>query len=67
MVLLVSLGYGGVLANAEHRLIATIIGGLTALVVARIAPHRGKLNGVQEDRVGENPAIKVPAAGSVPG
>lgn len=71
VVLLVSLGYGGVLANAEHRLIATIIGGLTALVVARIAPHRGRLNGVQEDRVGENPPVvppvRAPAAGSVPG
>jgi len=56
-VLLVSLGYGGVLANAEHRIIATVIGGLTALIVARIAPHRGAANGVQEDRVGENPAV----------
>ncbi|KAK0331609.1 hypothetical protein LTR94_028240, partial [Friedmanniomyces endolithicus] len=50
-VLLVSLGYGGVLANAEHRIVATVIGGLTALIVARIAPHRGAANGVQEDRV----------------
>lgn len=66
-VLLVSLGYGGVLANAEHRLIATVIGGVTALIVARIAPHRGTANGVHEDRVGENPPIKAPEAGSAQG
>ncbi len=41
VVLILSLAHGGgVLANAEHRLIATILGGCVALILARIAPHR---------------------------
>jgi len=66
-VLLVSLGYGGVLANAEHRLIATLIGGVTALIVARIAPNQGTANGVREDRVGDKGAVTEPAVGSATG
>jgi hypothetical protein len=52
VVLLVSLGTSGVLANAQHRLIATAIGGIVALVVAQIAPHRAALNSGAADRVG---------------
>ena len=41
VVLLLSLAQGGhALTNAEHRLIATLLGGVVALVIARIAPHR---------------------------
>jgi hypothetical protein len=40
VVLLLTLGRGYVVINAEHRLIATVLGGVIALVVARIAPHR---------------------------
>jgi uncharacterized membrane protein YccC len=53
VVLLLSLAQsGGALANAEHRLIATLLGGAMALVVARIAPHRPNTPGAT-DRVGE--------------
>lgn len=47
VVLLLSLGRGGVLVNAEHRLIATVLGGVIALLLSAIAPHRplaGKAN-----------------------
>lgn len=41
VVLLLSLAEAGhALANAEHRLIATLIGGALALIVARILPHQ---------------------------
>jgi hypothetical protein len=40
IVLLLSLAHGGVVANVEHRLIATALGGTIALVIAHIAPHR---------------------------
>ena len=40
MLLLTLAGAGHPLANAEHRLIATLIGGALALVAARILPHR---------------------------
>jgi len=40
VVLLLSMGNGAVLANAEHRLVATALGGLIALGVSSIFPHR---------------------------
>ena len=53
VVLLLSLAHGGgVLLNAEHRLIATLLGGAVALVVARIAPHRPALARASDDTVG---------------
>jgi hypothetical protein len=52
VVLLLTLGGGDVVISAEHRLIATVLGGVIALVVARIAPHRPLAGSAQEDRVG---------------
>ena len=40
VVLLLSIGHGQVLLNAEHRIVATLLGGVIALLVARVAPHR---------------------------
>jgi uncharacterized membrane protein YccC len=40
IVLLLSLTNGTALIYAQNRLIATVFGGLTALAVASIAPHR---------------------------
>jgi len=52
VVLLLSLAQGGhALTNAEHRLIATVLGGAIALLLARIAPHR-PLDQNSVDRVG---------------
>ena len=53
VVLLLSLAQGGhALTNAEHRLIATLLGGAIALVIARIAPHRPLDQNAPADRVG---------------
>ena len=53
VVLLLSLAQGGhALTNAEHRLIATLLGGVIALVIARIAPHRPVDQNAPVDRVG---------------
>ncbi|HEY3796793.1 MAG TPA: FUSC family protein [Caulobacteraceae bacterium] len=53
VVALLSLAQGGgALVNAEHRLIATLIGGALALAVARIAPHRPLAAATEPDRVG---------------
>jgi len=52
VVLLLSLGHGGILANVEHRLIETVLGGVIALGVARIAPHRPLAERAGTDRVG---------------
>lgn len=52
VVLLLSLARGGVIANAEHRIVATLIGGLVALAIARIAPHRPPRHDGGVDRVG---------------
>ena len=52
VVLLLTLGGGNVVISAEHRLIATVLGGVIALVIARIAPHRPLAGKAQEDRVG---------------
>lgn len=54
VVFLVSLGQGDAVGNAEHRLFATIIGGLAALLVSAPLPHR--LTGAAEpDRLGGLP------------
>jgi hypothetical protein len=52
VVLLLTLGRGDVVLNAEHRLIATLLGGVIALVVARIAPHSPRATQAEDDRVG---------------
>lgn len=54
VVFLVSLGQGDALGNAEHRLLATIIGGLAALLVSAPLPHR-RPQTVEPDRLGELP------------
>lgn len=56
VVLLVSLGGGSVFVNGEHRLIATMLGGIIALSIARIAPHRPAHHADGIDRVGSSPA-----------
>ena len=52
VVLLLTLGGGNVVMSAEHRLIATLLGGVIALVGARIAPHRPLAGDARQDRVG---------------
>ncbi len=52
VVLLVSLGETSPIANAEHRLAATLIGGLLALLVAMIVPHALPRPFAMRDRVG---------------
>ncbi|HEX3406530.1 MAG TPA: FUSC family protein [Caulobacteraceae bacterium] len=53
VVLLLSLAEAGhALANAEHRLIATLIGGALALIVARILPHQPATAQPAPDQVG---------------
>jgi uncharacterized membrane protein YccC len=52
VVFLLTLGRGAVVLNAEHRLIATVLGGVIALGVARVAPHRPRVVQVEADRVG---------------
>jgi Fusaric acid resistance protein-like len=43
VVMLTSLVAGHVLANAEHRLLNTVLGGAVALVVAWLLPHRDRV------------------------
>lgn len=38
-MLLISLGEASPVASAEHRIIATLVGGVLALVVALVVPH----------------------------
>jgi uncharacterized membrane protein YccC len=52
VVLLVSLGETSPLANAEHRIVATLIGGILALLVATIIPHSLRRPLSIADRVG---------------
>lgn len=52
IVILLSIGHGGVIANVEHRLIATLAGGLIALIIARISPFRRRHAHPHADRVG---------------
>jgi len=53
MVLLLTLAYAGhALQNAEHRLIATAIGGAAALIAARILPRHGHAARPGPDQVG---------------
>ena len=54
VVLLLTLAHAGdVVTNAEHRLLATVLGGAMALVVARIAPHLPRPAQSAMDQVGE--------------
>lgn len=52
VVLLISPRETNPLTNAEHRLAATLIGGVLALLVAMIAPHSGSWHLSTSDRVG---------------
>lgn len=52
VVLLLTLGHSSALANAEHRLAATLLGGVIALCVAWIVPHQAPLRFARSDRVG---------------
>jgi hypothetical protein len=67
VVLLLSLVEGGnALLNAEHRLLATVIGGAMALVVARIAPHRPRDAHAAPDQVGGASPVSEPPLGARP-
>ena len=48
VVMLTSLVAGHVLANAEHRLLNTLLGGLVALLAAWVLPHRDRNAAVPE-------------------
>lgn len=52
VVLLVSLGETSPLANSEHRIVATLIGGILALFVAMIIPHSLRQTNSTADRIG---------------
>jgi uncharacterized membrane protein YgaE (UPF0421/DUF939 family) len=52
VVLLLTLGQSSALANAEHRLVATLLGGVIALGVAWVVPHQAPLRLARADRVG---------------
>ncbi len=52
VVLLLSLGHVGALANAEHRLVATLVGGGIALAVAWVVPRTRRISHPGVDRVG---------------
>ncbi|WP_026791558.1 FUSC family protein [Pleomorphomonas oryzae] len=54
VVFLVSLGQGDAIGNAEHRLLATVIGGLAALLVSAPLPHRRPAT-TEPDRLGQLP------------
>jgi hypothetical protein len=57
IVLVLSLAEAGhALANAEHRLIATLVGGAMALIAARILPHYALAAAPGADRVGRTVA-----------
>jgi len=54
VVLLLTFAHAGdVAANAEHRLLATVLGGALALAVARITPHLPRAAHPAMDQVGE--------------
>lgn len=52
VVLLLTLGHSSALANAEHRVVATLLGGMIALCIAWVIPHKATAPGAQADRVG---------------
>lgn len=54
VVFLVSIGQGGPVINSEHRLFATVIGGLVALLVSAPLPHRLR-DDDERDRMGKLP------------
>jgi hypothetical protein len=60
VVLLVSLGEYSPLVNAEHRLLATLIGGLLALGVALLTPHSLPSLRSAQDRVGSSERSDMP-------
>ena len=52
IVLLVSLGHGSAVGNAEHRIAATLIGGGLAMLAALIVPRRLPRRRAKADQVG---------------
>ncbi len=57
VVLMVSMAGSNPAANAEHRLLATLLGGVIALVVAALVPHRlPDAASALMDRIGGSPA-----------
>lgn len=57
VVLMVSLAGTDPAANAEHRLLATLLGGVIALVVAALVPHKlPRAAAIRMDRIGRPPA-----------
>ncbi len=52
VVLLVTIGHGGVVVNAEHRVVATLLGGLIALGVAFLVRKPRRFKRATEDRLG---------------
>lgn len=56
VVFLVSIGQGGPVINSEHRLFATVIGGLVALLVSAPLPHRLRDDDAR-DRMGKLPKL----------
>jgi len=52
IVLLVSLGHTSAIGNAEHRIVATLVGGGLAMLVPLLVPHKIPRRRVRADRVG---------------
>jgi uncharacterized membrane protein YgaE (UPF0421/DUF939 family) len=52
IVLLLSLGHTGTIGNAEHRILATLVGGGLAMAIALLVPHRLPGRRSETDRVG---------------
>jgi len=52
IVLLVSLGHTSAIGNAEHRIVATLVGGGLAMLIALLVPHTIARHGAGADRVG---------------
>ena len=52
IVLLLSLGHTSAIGNAEHRIVATLVGGGLAMLIALLVPHTIPLRGARLDRVG---------------
>lgn len=57
VVMLQTIAHGGVIANAEHRILATLLGGGLALACATLAPRRPAGARRLVDRVGELAAL----------
>ena len=52
VIFLVPLGHGDAIGNAERPLLATVIGGLAALLVSASLPHR-RPDATEPDRLGQ--------------